>query len=249
MRTGDTVASTGGLLRVGPLKIILDGSLGSQTARCFEAYPGATGPAARGVLNLSLPELAGVMGRAWAAGLEPAVHAIGDEAVALALDGFDAVECVGSIEHAQLVRAEDMSRFAELEVTASVQPTHLLDDREVAERLWPGRTSQAFALRQMLDAGVNVRFGSDAPVTALDPWLAISAAVRRAAEGDQPWHAAEQITVAEALRASVRSTVAVGQPGDFAVLDADPLDATPAELATMPVSATFVGGRTTHSLL
>jgi predicted amidohydrolase YtcJ len=249
MRTGDTVASTHGLLRVGPLKIILDGSLGSQTARCFEAYPGATGPAARGVLNLSLPELAGVMGRAWAAGLEPAVHAIGDEAVALALDGFDAVECVGSIEHAQLVRAEDMSRFAELEVTASVQPTHLLDDREVAERLWPGRTSQAFALRQMLDAGVNVRFGSDAPVTALDPWLAISAAITRAAEGDAPWHPGEKLSVAEALRASVRSTVAVGQPGDFAVLDADPLDATPAELATMPVSATFVGGRTTHSLL
>lgn len=249
LRTGDTVASTGGLLRVGALKIILDGSLGSQTARCFEAYPGATGPAARGVLNLSLSELAAVMARAWAVGLEPAVHAIGDEAVALALDGFDAVECVGSIEHAQLVRAEDMSRFAELEVTASVQPSHLFDDRVVAERLWPGRTSQAFALRQMLDAGVDVRFGSDAPVTALDPWLSIAAAVNRAAEGDPPWHAAEQLTVAEALRASTRSTVAVGQPADFAVLDLDPLDVSPSELATIPVSATFLGGRTTHSLL
>jgi predicted amidohydrolase YtcJ len=110
-------------------------------------------------------------------------------------------------------------------------------------------TEKAGALRQMWDAGVDVRFGSDAPVTALDPWLAISAAVGRAAEHDAPWHAAEQLTVEEALRASVRSTVAVGQPADFAVLDADPLDATPAELATMPVSATFVGGRTTHSLL
>jgi predicted amidohydrolase YtcJ len=249
MRTGDTVASTQGLLRVGPLKIILDGSLGSQTARCFDVYPGATGPAARGVLNLSLPELAGVMGRAWAAGLESAVHAIGDEAVALALDGFDAVECVGSIEHAQLIRAEDMTRFAELEVTASVQPAHLLDDRVVADRLWPGRTSQAFALRQMLEAGADVRFGSDAPASALDPWLAISAAVHRAAAGDTPWHVAEQLTAEEAIRASVRSTLAVGQPADFAVLDADPFDVSPTELATMPVSATFLGGRTTHSLL
>ena len=249
MRTGDTVASTQGLLRVGPLKVILDGSLGSQTARCFDAYSGSTGARARGVLNLSLPDLVSLMGRAWAAGLESAVHAIGDEAVALALDAFDVVDCLGSIEHAQLVRAEDMQRFVELEVMASVQPTHLLDDREVADRLWSGRTGQAFALRQMLDAGVDVRFGSDAPVTALDPWLAISAAVGRAAEDDAPWHAAEQLTVDEALRASVRSTVAVGQPADFAVLDADPLDATPAELATMPVSATFVGGRTTHSLL
>jgi len=189
------------------------------------------------------------MGRAWAAGLEPAVHAIGDEAVALALDAFDVVDCLGSIEHAQLIRAEDMKRFVDLEVTASVQPTHLLDDREVAERLWPGRTGQAFALRQMLDAGIDVRFGSDAPVTALDPWRAISAAVSRAADGDAPWHEAERLTVEEALRSSVRSTVAVGQPADFAVLDADPLDATPSELATMPVSATFVSGRTTHSLL
>ena len=249
MRTGDTVASTHGLLRVGPLKIILDGSLGSQTARCFDVYPGATGPAARGVLNLSFPDLAGVMGRAWAAGLEPAVHAIGDEAVTVALDGFDAVECVGSIEHAQLVRSEDMARFAELEVTASVQPAHLLDDRVVADRLWPGRTAQAFALRQMLEAGVDVRFGSDAPVSALDPWLAIAAAVHRAAAGDEPWHAAEQLNAEEAIRASVRSTLAVGQPADFAVLDADPFDVSPTELATMPVSATFLGGRTTHSLL
>jgi predicted amidohydrolase YtcJ len=177
------------------------------------------------------------------------VHAIGDEAVALALDGFDAVECVGSIEHAQLVRAEDMSRFAELEVTASVQPAHLLDDRAVAERLWPGRTSQAFALRQMLEAGADVRFGSDAPVSVLDPWLAIAAAVHRAAADDEPWHAGEQLTAEEAIRASVRSTLAVGQPADFAVLDADPFDVSPAELAALPVSATFLGGRTTHSLL
>jgi predicted amidohydrolase YtcJ len=86
-------------------------------------------------------------------------------------------------------------------------------------------------------------------VSALDPWLAIAAAVHRAAAGDEPWHAAEQLSAEEAIRASVRSSLAVGQPADFAVLDADPFDVSSTELATMPVSATFLGGRTTHSLL
>ncbi len=249
MRTGDTVASTGGLLRVGPLKIILDGSMGSQTARCFDAYPGVTGPASRGTLNMSLPELASLMGRAWAAGIEPAVHAIGDEAVSLALDAFDAVDCVGSLEHAQLVRVADVERIAKLDVLASVQPRHLIDDRASAERLWAGRTARAFPLRQMRDAGVDLRFGSDAPVTVLDPWQSIGAAVTRAAEGDEPWHPHECLSTEEAIRCSVRSHVAVGQPADFAVLEADPLDVSPGDLARMTVAATFVGGRATHSLL
>ena len=249
MRTGDIVASTGGMLRVGSLKVILDGSMGSQTARCFDAYPGVTGAASRGTLNMSLPELASLIGRAWSAGIEPAVHAIGDEAVSLALDAFDAVDCVGSIEHAQLVRAEDVERFAELEVTASVQPRHLIDDRASAERLWAGRTAQAFALRQMRDAGVDLQFGSDAPVTALDPWQSIGAAVTRAAAGDDPWNAQECLSVDEAIHCSVRSHVAVGQPADFAVLEADPLDVSPGDLSNMAVAATFVGGRATHSQL
>jgi predicted amidohydrolase YtcJ len=254
MRTGDTVASTGGLLRVGPLKIILDGSLGSQTARCFEPYPGATGPAARGVLNLPLPELVSLMGRAWAAGIAPAVHAIGDEAVDMALDAFEMVQCAGTIEHAQLVRVEDVPRFSQLKVLASVQPRHLVDDRTAAERLWPGRTGQAFAFRQMRDAGVAMRFGSDAPAAALDPWQAIVAAVTRTAPGGEAWNPQECLSVDEAIQCSVRSHVAVGQPADFAVLDIDPLEvddlsSLPLDLATTPVSATFVGGRVTHSLL
>lgn len=249
MRTGDTVASTGGLLRVGPLKIILDGSMGSQTARCFDPYPGVTGPASRGTLNMSLPELASLMGRARAAGIEPAVHAIGDEAVSLALDAFDAVDCVGSIEHAQLVRTADVERFSRLDVLASVQPRHLIDDRHTAERLWAGRTAQAFPFRQMRDAGADLRFGSDAPVTALDPWQSIGAAVTRAAAGDDSWHASECLSADEAIRCSVRSHVAVGQPADFAVLEADPLDVSPGDLAHMNVAATFVGGRATHSRL
>ena len=249
MRSGDTIASTNGLVRVGPLKIILDGSLGSQTARCFEPYPDVIGPRARGVLNHSLPELAALMGRGWAAGLEPAVHAIGDEAVAHALDAFEAVECRGTIEHAQLVRPEDLRRFAPAGVAARVQPEHLCDDRDVAERLWAGRTSQAFPLRQMRDAGVEIRFGSDAPVTALDPWQAIQAAVTRTGDDRSAWHAAECLTVDEAIGASVRTHIAVNQPADFAVLDADPLDMPVGELASMSVSATFVGGRATHMAL
>lgn len=249
LRTGDAVASTQGLLEVGSLKVITDGSLGSQTARCFEPYPGATGPGARGVLNWPLPDLASVMGRAWAAGLSSAVHAIGDEAAAIALDAFEAVECEGSIEHAQLMRPDDIRRMAECRVIASVQPSHLLDDRDTAHRLWVGRTDQAFAFGQMRDAGVRMAFGSDAPVSSLDPWRSIVAAVTRTGDEREAWNARECLSREDALAASVRTHIAVGQRADLAILDLDPLECSETELATMSVAATFVGGRATHLAL
>ena len=116
--------------------------------------------------------------------------------------------------------------MAALGVRASVQPAHLLDDREVTERLWPGRAERCFPLRWMLDDGVDVVLGSDAPVSPLDPWLAIAAAVHRAFDGDPAWHPEQSITAREALAASTDGwgTIAVGQPADFVLLSADPLD-------------------------
>lgn len=249
LRTGDAVASTNGLLEVGSLKVIVDGSLGSQTARCFDAYPGVTGPGARGVLNWPLPDLAGVMGKAWASGLSSAVHAIGDEAASIALDAFEAVECEGTIEHAQLMRPEDIRRMADMNVVASVQPTHLVDDRDVAERLWKNRTGQSFAFGQMRDAGVRLAFGSDAPVSPLDPWQAISSAVARSGDEREAWNPAECLSREDAIAASVRTSLAVGQRADLAILETDPLECSEKELAHMVVVATFVGGRATHLAL
>ncbi|HUG51257.1 MAG TPA: amidohydrolase family protein [Terrimesophilobacter sp.] len=246
-RTGDTVDGTGGLLTVGPFKIIIDGSLNTRTARCVDPYPGITGDAANGILTVDAADLTRLMRRASAAGITPAVHAIGDEANRVALDAFESVGCTGRIEHAQLIRDADFARFHRLGVAASVQPEHAMDDRDVADRYWNGRTGRAFALRTLLNAGARMLFGSDAPVAPLDPWAAIAAAVSRSRDGRDPWHPEQRITVAEALSASANGdTVAVGSPADLAVVERDPLGESGERLRAMPVSGTLLAGRWTH---
>lgn len=249
LRTGDTIASTEGLLRVGAFKVITDGSLGSKTAYCSHEYPGLTGPRAKGILNTPPKELRALMNRAHQNGLESAIHAIGDEANSLALDAFEAVGCDGSIEHAQLMKPEDVERMAGLDVAASVQPEHLMDDRDAIDELWAGQEANAFPIALMLEADVDVRFGSDAPVAPLDPWHAIAAAVGRSRGGRDPWHPEGCIDVEAALGASTRSRLAVGEPADLVAVEIDPLRCSLDELREMKVVATFVGGRPTHLAL
>lgn len=254
LRTGDPLAADTSLVSQGPLKVISDGSLNTRTAYCFDPY--ADTPAGRGILNVAPEHLVPLLRRARAAGLRAAVHAIGDQANALALDAFASSGAGGSVEHAQLLRAEDVARFAELGVVASVQPEHAMDDRDVADRLWLGRTGRAFPIAELRAAGVRLTLGSDAPVAPLDPWTGIASAVTRSRDGREPWHPEQRIDVRTALEASVdgRSTALdVGSPADLAVLDADPLAATgpdPVEtsafLRSMPVAGTLVAGRWTH---
>jgi predicted amidohydrolase YtcJ len=250
-RTGEVLDATGGqhsagLLTVGPFKILTDGSLNTRTAYCVDVYPG-TGE--RGILTVPTEELVPLLRTAWSAGISPAVHAIGDEATRLALDAFELVGCRGRIEHAQLVRAEDFPRFASLGVAASVQPEHAMDDRDVAERYWAGRTGRSFALRSLLDAGAELLLGSDAPVSPLDPWVTLSAGVSRSRDGREPWHPEQAITIEEGIAASAHGTVAVGEIADLVAVDRDPFAASGDELRTMPVALTLVAGRETHSNL
>jgi predicted amidohydrolase YtcJ len=231
----------GELLTVGRFKVLTDGSLNTRTAYCFEPYPGTTDV---GMLTVPPDRLLPLMRRAADAGIEPAVHAIGDHANALALDAFASIGHRGSIEHAQLVAGADFARFASLEVIASVQPEHAMDDRDVADRYWAGRTDRTIALRSLLDAGAALAFGSDAPVAPLDPWITADAAITRSRDGREPWHPEQGVTVAEALTASTRSAIAVGEPADLVALDADPY-ASP--LRAMPVHATMLAGRFTHT--
>jgi predicted amidohydrolase YtcJ len=245
LRSGQQLSD---LLTVGPYKIITDGSLNTRTAFCVDPYPGLT-EHAHGMLNVAGDELRRLMSRATAAGLRMAVHAIGDEANRLALDAFEEIGCGGRIEHAQLLRASDLARFGSLGVEASVQPEHAMDDRDVADHYWAGRTDRAFVLRSLIEAGARLRLGSDAPVAPLDPWVSIAAAVGRSRDGREPWHAEQTITVDQAIEASVRSAVAVGEVADLVVLDRDARAATAAALRTMPVAATLLGGRFTHNAL
>lgn len=252
LRSGDPLAGTGGLATMGPLKVISDGSLNTRTAWCCEPYADGDRLARpAGAPNLDPAELAGVVGRAHRHGLHAALHAIGDRALAAVLDAFEVTGARGSVEHAQLLRWEDLHRWRRLPVRASVQPAHLLDDRVVTEQCWPDRAGRSFVLRGLLEHGIEVALGSDAPVAPLDPWLAIAAAVHRGEPEDPPWHPEQALTPREALRASVDGRrVAAGAPGDLVLLDDDPLvpgaDHTGEQarrLRTVRVAATVVAGR------
>ena len=160
-------------LRVGYLKAFMDGTLGSQTARLLDGT---------GVEITSRDELAEIVRRAARAGFPVAVHAIGDRANREALDAFEETRDEWAplglrqrIEHAQLVAPEDVPRFGELGVTASVQFSHAPSDRDLAERFWAGRVDGAYAYRSLRDAGALLVNGSDAPIEELDPWAGVVA--------------------------------------------------------------------------
>ncbi|WP_183094020.1 amidohydrolase family protein, partial [Nocardioides stalactiti] len=231
-------------LTMGPLKIISDGSLNTATAWCHHPYAVGADPARpTGAPNLGTDELTALLARARAAGLEVATHAIGDAAVDAALTAYEHTGAHGSLEHVQLIVREDVERMARLPLRASVQPHHLVDDRDLTEQVWPDRTERCFAFRWLLEAGVPLSLGSDAPVSPLDPWLAIDAAVRRTGDHRPAWHGEHALTRREALAASVDGRLAVepGSPGDLVLLDDDPLTA-----SRPTVSLTVVAGRTVH---
>ena len=243
-RTGDAVPGTHGLLTIGPLKIITDGSLNTRTAYCHDQYPGRD---THGMLTVAPEECAALLDRAVAHGYEVAVHAIGDAAVTHALDAFERSGARGTIEHAQLVSVADLPRFGALGVTASVQPEHLWDDRDATERIWPDRADRAFPFGGLRDAGARIVLGSDAPVAPLDPWRGIAAAVHRSADDRDPWHARHALTRDQALAGAVGARrLSPGAVADLAVVDADPLTCPIDELQRMPVAATVTAGAFTH---
>ena len=244
LRTGDRLVAGDERLTMGPLKVISDGSLNTATAWCHDPYVAGSHPDhPAGAPNVELPALTHLLARAHAAGLETATHAIGDAAVDAALTAYELSGARGSLEHVQLVARDDVARIKELGLRASVQPHHLVDDRDLTEQVWADRTDRCFAFRWLLAAGVPITLGSDAPVSPLDPWLAIDAAVRRTGDDRPAWHAEQSLTRREALAASVdgRPVVLPGAPADLIVLDEDPLTAT-----RPPVALTVVGGRVAH---
>lgn len=242
-RTGDVLGSE--LLTLGPLKLFLDGSLNTRTAFCHTPYPDGE---YAGELLLPPAELLALARRAVEHGIGLALHAIGDHANGIALDTFERLGVGGRIEHAQLLTAEDIPRFAALGVTAGVQPAHAPDDRDVADRHWAGHTDRAYAFASLLAAGARLEFGSDAPVAPLDPWDAIASATTRTDDDRPPWHPEQTLSLADALAASTggRTTVAVGDVADLTVTGRDLGTVPPAELRDLPITATVLGGRISY---
>lgn len=171
LRSGNVVPNTQGLVTVGPYKIITDGSLGLQTACCHHHYP--DDPSNFGLFAYPVPILRQMLQKAITGGFQLAVHAIGDKANTLTLQTLDSLPSLphpgSTIEHAQLLLAEDNPLFKKLGLVASVQPAHMIDDRELAEQFWQDRSARSIPFRSLVDAGVTLRMGSDAPVAPVDP--------------------------------------------------------------------------------
>ncbi len=245
-------------ITMGPFKIITDGSLNTRTAHVCEPYLGVEGEEF-GAMNFPVDDIEAVLNKAHNNGFDLAVHAIGDQANRIIVDLMEKHSLPGRIEHAQLLRREEFPRFGALGITASVQPEQAVDDRDVTDMYWADRVDRAFALRTLVNHGVRLVMGSDAPVAPLDPWVTIAAAVTRTRDGRAPWQPQEALSFDEALRFSTRSSLEVGEPADVVVLDADPdwvleaLGADPGKhsdaLREMPVVLTISGGVVTHSTL
>ncbi|GAA6016676.1 hypothetical protein JCM11491_000203 [Sporobolomyces phaffii] len=254
-RTGDAVTGTDGLVTIGPHKIITDGSLGSRTAFCCDPYPGE--PTNFGRLEVPASTLKDLAEKATRNGLRLAVHAIGDEANRLTLETLASISPRplpgSSIEHAQLLALGDIPLFTRLGLIASVQPCHLVDDRELAAKFWPGRTDRAYAFASLVAAGVELKLGSDAPVAPIDPWDAIAVAVSRTARGEAAaWHPEQCISNEVAWRSSTsngHTSIREGDAADLVVLSDDPLEADAKRLRAMRVEGTMLGGRWTHCRL
>lgn len=254
-------------LRIGPVKLYADGSMGSGTAAFFAPY--ADDPSTSGLLVSGDTALKGLIRLVDAAGFQVAVHAIGDRANALVLDGLEEIQKSSGrnavrprIEHAQVIRAADLPRFRALGVVASIQPSHCISDMRWAEkRIGPVRVHDAYRFRSLLDAGIPVAFGTDWSVEPLDPRIGIYAAVTREFPEGGPkggWHPEEKLTIEEALDLYTRGsayaefmegrkgTLEAGKVADLVVLGADPLAAAksdPRSILTAPVEMTVVGGR------
>jgi predicted amidohydrolase YtcJ len=254
-------------LRIGALKSFVDGSLGSTTAWFFEPYrdaPGTCGTRSEELLDAErhYRDLSG----ADAAGLQVAVHAIGDRANAVALDLWQRLAADHGprdrrprIEHAQHLRPSDVARFAPAGVIASVQPYHCLDDgRWATKRIGEERARFTYAFRSLIDAGAVVAFGSDWPVAPLNPLLTIYAAVtRRTLDGSHPggWVPEEKVGVAEAVRACtyqgayasgeehVKGSLEPGKLADLVVLSDDIFTIDPVAIQDARVDMTIFDGR------
>jgi predicted amidohydrolase YtcJ len=260
----------GDFLKIGGLKGFADGSLGSTTALFFEPYSDA--PQTSGIAaDEMIPEskmLENVVA-ADAAGLQVAVHAIGDRANQIVLGFFQqAAQNNGPrdrrfrIEHAQHLKPDTIRQFARQQVIASMQPYHAIDDGRWAEkRIGALRAKGTYAFRSLLAAGVTLAFGSDWFVAPMEPLMGIYAAVtRRTLDGKHPhgWVPEEKISVAEAIRAytwgsafasfdeSRKGTLAVGLLADFVVLSDDLFTIPPEKIADAKVDVTVMGGRVVY---
>ena len=254
-------------VRIGGVKGYMDGSAGSRTAFFFEPFSDSAGY--YGLMRQPEADMRAWVGAADSAGLQIAVHAIGDRANAIILAIYDSVTHAHGardrrfrVEHAQHLRPQEIPLFGPRRVVPSMQPYHAIDDgRWVEQRIGPVRIKTTYAFRTLLDTEAPLAFGSDWTVAPLDPMLGVYAAVtRRTLDDKNPggWVPEQKISVGEALRAYTYGnawatfneqkwgTIAPGRFADVVVLDRDPFAVQPESLGTIKPRFTIVGGKVVY---
>jgi len=261
------------LLCFGGIKIFADGTLGSQTAAMLESFEG--NPGYFGILTLPEQELKETVSAAAEMGISIAIHAIGDRAARVALDGIEQAHrflARGSaatpaprlryrLEHVQLIAPEDLERMRRLGVIASVQPFHAVSDRDIAERYWGKRHRRAYAYHTMQQMGIPLALGSDAPVETFNPLRILHAATLRrdpATPQHAPWLPEQALSITDALWGYTmgaayagaeehnKGSLTVGKLGDAVVLREDILSAPQENMADNAVQATILGGKVVY---
>ena len=255
------------------LKGFMDGSLGSRTAALLAPY--ADDPKNSGIARYDQHKLNQMAVERARAGFQLGFHAIGDRAVQMALDAFSEAERDARergkvpapgfrfrVEHAQITTREQVKRFKDLGVIASMQPNHLLTDMRWAQaRLGNERARHSYAWKDFLDAGVPLAFGTDYPVEPITPFRGLYAAVTRQSEnGKQEYFPDERLTIEQAISAYTtgsayaefaerdKGLIRPGMLADFVVLDQDLTRVEPAAILKTQVLRTVVGGKTVYEL-
>ncbi|HJR79725.1 MAG TPA: amidohydrolase [Anaerolineales bacterium] len=253
-------------LRIGAVKVFMDGALGPHTAAMFQPYLGEEEN--RGILNMDGEELFEHGRKAAQVGLGLTVHAIGDRANHEVLNAYEQLRSYEEennlpalrhrIEHVQVIHPDDAPRLGKLNIIASMQPIHATSDMLMADQFWGERSRLAYAMRTQLDHGARLALGSDAPVESPNPFWGLHAAVtRRRADGSpsaEGWYPEQKLTMAEAIEgftlgpayaADMETRLGRLSPNylaDLIVLEKDPFTSNANELLEMQSSATMVGG-------
>jgi len=257
-------------LTVRAFKLFADGALGSRGAALLEPYSDA--PQTQGIMTTPESEVYSLTRRALEAGFQVCTHAIGDAANRAVLNAYeqaekevpDAHDPRLRIEHAQVLAPEDIPRFAKLGVIASMQPTHCTSDMAWAEqRLGPERVKYAYAWRSVKDSGAHLPLSSDFPGETLNPFYGIYAAItRQDPQGNPPggWQPEQRLTREEALRGYTleaaygefqennKGSLEKGKLADLTVVSKDITKIPPAEILSVQVLKTFVGGKVVYDL-
>ena len=256
-------------LAIAAVKLYADGALGSRGAAMLEPY--SDEQENRGLPFFKQDELNRLVAKATGMGFQVGIHAIGDLGNRMALDAFEAVQdgkpspLRNRVEHAQIIAVEDIPRFAELGIIASMQPVHATSDKNMAEdRVGPERIRGGYAWRRLLDSGAVIASGSDFPVELSNPFHGLYAAVTRQSRDGEPaggWYPEHSLTRAEALNSfTLAAAYASGQedrlgslePGkwaDFIVIDRDYFHVPASEIDDIRTLQTWVGGEKVYDAL